>query len=74
MTHPLFDLTGRVAVVTGAAQGMGRSMAIAFAEVGADVIIADINAEGLESTAEDIRKLGRRVIPITCDVTDIEQI
>ncbi|MBC7815042.1 MAG: SDR family oxidoreductase, partial [Burkholderiales bacterium] len=47
---------------------------IAFAEVGADVIIADINAEGLESTAEDIRKLGRRVIPITCDVTDIEQI
>jgi NAD(P)-dependent dehydrogenase (short-subunit alcohol dehydrogenase family) len=74
MTHQLFDLTGRVAVVTGAAQGMGRSMAIAFAEVGANLVIADLNTQGLENTAETIRQLGRRVLPITCDITDIEQI
>jgi len=74
MTHPLFDLTGRVAFVTGAAQGMGRSMALGFAEVGADLVIADLNGEGLQATAAEIEKLGRRVIPITCDITNIEQI
>lgn len=74
MTHPLFDLTGRVAIVTGAAQGMGRSMALALAEVGADLIIVDLNTQGLQATAEQIEKLGRRVIPVTGDVTDIEQI
>ena len=43
MTHQLFDLSGRVAVVSGAASGMGRAMAIAFAEVGADLMLVDIN-------------------------------
>lgn len=74
MTHPLFDLSGRVAVVSGAAQGMGRSMAIGFAEAGADVMICDINKDGLEATAAHIQGLGRRAIPVTCDITDIAQI
>jgi NAD(P)-dependent dehydrogenase (short-subunit alcohol dehydrogenase family) len=74
MTHPLFDMTGRVALVSGAAQGMGRAMAIAFAEAGADLLIADINAQGVEATAEHIRSLGRRVIAVPCDITKIEQI
>ncbi len=74
MAYPLFDLTGRVALVSGAAQGMGRAMAIGFAEVGADVMIADINADGLNATAAYIRKLGRRAIPVLCDVTQIDQI
>src|SRR5260221_7781179 len=74
MTHPLFDLTGRVALVSGAAQGMGRAMAIAFAEVGADVMITDLNEQGVQATAEHIRGLGRRAVPVTYDITDIGQI
>lgn len=72
MTHPLFDMSGRVAVVTGAAAGMGRAMALAFAEVGADLVITDVNAEGVQKTADDIAAMGRRVIPTTYDVTDLK--
>lgn len=74
MTHPLFDLSGRVALVSGAAQGMGRSMAIAFAEVGADLLICDVNEAGVNATAEEIKSLGRKAIPHVCDITDIEQV
>jgi NAD(P)-dependent dehydrogenase (short-subunit alcohol dehydrogenase family) len=72
MTHPLFDLTGRVALVSGAASGMGRAMAIAFAEVGADLVLSDINEEGVQRTAEHISSLGRRAIPTTYDITDLD--
>lgn len=74
MTHPLFNLTGRVALVSGAAQNMGRAAAIALAEAGADLMLADVNGPGAEATAEDIRKLGRRAIPVVCDVSNEEQI
>ena len=53
---------------------MGRSMAIAFAENGADLLLTDLNAEGVQATAEHIHSLGRRAIPTTYDVTDIDQI
>ncbi len=72
MTHPLFDLSGRVALVTGAASGMGRAMAIGFAEAGADLLLADINEEGVKRTAEQIASLGRRAIPTTYDITDLD--
>lgn len=74
MTHPVFDLSGRVALVSGAASGLGRAMAIGFSEVGADLMLADINAEGMRETAEQIEALGQRAVPITCDVSDPEQI
>ena len=74
MMQRLFDLSGRVALVTGAAQGMGRAMALALAEAGADLLIADINSEGVNATATSIGKLGRRAHAVTCDVTSIEQI
>jgi NAD(P)-dependent dehydrogenase (short-subunit alcohol dehydrogenase family) len=74
MTHPLFDLAGRVALVSGAAQNLGRSAAMALAEAGADLLIADINEQGLLDTAEAIRLLGRHVLPLTCDVSDEQQI
>ena len=57
MSHKLFDLSGKVAIVSGAAQGMGKEMSIGFAEVGADVILVDINNIGAEDTANDISKL-----------------
>ena len=50
----LFDLTGRIAVVTGSAQGMGRAMATALAEAGADLVLLDRNAAGIEATAHSI--------------------
>jgi len=53
---------------------MGRAAAIALAEVGADLMIADIKEEGLQGTAETIRQLGRRVVPVICDVSDESQI
>jgi NAD(P)-dependent dehydrogenase (short-subunit alcohol dehydrogenase family) len=74
MTHPLFDLSGRVGLVSGAASGMGKQISIALAEVGADVMLADINLDGAEDTAEEIRALGRKAVPILCDMSKPEQI
>ena len=74
MTHPLFDLSGRVALVSGAASGMGRQMALALAEVGADLVLADINQAGMDATAHDISQLGRRAVPVLCDVSQPDQI
>jgi NAD(P)-dependent dehydrogenase (short-subunit alcohol dehydrogenase family) len=71
---PLFDMTGRVALVTGAARGMGRAMAIAFAEHGANLLLVDLNAQGLDETARAIQALQRRAVPAVCDVSDTDQI
>ena len=69
MASNLFDLTGRVALVSGAAQGLGRAMATALAEAGADLMLADRNTEGVRRTADEIASLGCRAIPVTCDVS-----
>ncbi len=74
MSHPLFDLSGRVALVSGAASGMGKAMALGFAEAGADLMLADINEAGMNETAGDIEQLGRRVVPVVCNVSDATQI
>lgn len=74
MLHPLFDLTDRVALVTGAARGLGRAMSLALAEAGAHVMAADRDLEGAEETAAGIEKLGRRAQPVRCDVSNPEQI
>lgn len=74
MPHPLFDLTGRVALVSGAARGMGRAMALGFAQAGADLLLADLNAEGLGETAAEVARLGRRAVAAPCDIADTEQI
>lgn len=70
----MFDLTGRVAIVSGTASGMGQAMATVFAEAGADLVLLDINAAGNEATAHTISQLGRRAIPLTCDVANYEHI
>lgn len=74
MTHPLFDLTDRVALVSGAASGMGRATAIGLAEVGANLVLADINEDGMAQTAAELEKLGRKAIPVICDVSKTDQI
>src|SRR5690606_13033026 len=65
----LFDLTGRVALVTGAGRGLGRTMALALASAGADLAVSSRTQAEIDSLAEEIRSLGRRAEAITCDIT-----
>ena len=74
MTQPMFDLSGQVAVVSGAAQGLGQATAVAVAEHGADVALVDRNIEGAEATAETIRALERNVLVADTNVSDPEAI
>jgi NAD(P)-dependent dehydrogenase (short-subunit alcohol dehydrogenase family) len=74
MASSLFDLTGRVAVVSGAASGMGRAMSLALAEHGADLLLADLNEEGLQSAAQQAKAFGHRVISVVCNVSEPPQI
>jgi NAD(P)-dependent dehydrogenase (short-subunit alcohol dehydrogenase family) len=74
MSDPLFDLTGRVALVSGAASGMGRAMSLALAQHGADLMLADLDGEGVRRTAEQIVALGRRAVAVTCNVSQPEAI
>lgn len=64
------SIAGSVAVVTGAASGMGRATAHLFADEGARVAILDINASGLAAVAEEIRSVGAQVLPLTVDLAD----
>ena len=70
----MFDLHGRVVVVTGASSGLGLQMATGFAKQGADLVIMARRLERLEAVAETIRTLGVRCLPIRCDVTDTEAV
>ncbi|HEY0985142.1 SDR family NAD(P)-dependent oxidoreductase [Schlesneria sp. T3-172] len=65
----LFDLSGRVALVSGSASGLGKAMSLALAEHGADLLLADLNEEGLQATADAIRGLGRKAVTVKCDVS-----
>jgi NAD(P)-dependent dehydrogenase (short-subunit alcohol dehydrogenase family) len=64
------DLTGKVALVTGAASGIGRETALAFASRGADLAICDLNEEALEAFAREVEGMGRKVIRRRVDVAD----
>jgi len=66
-----FDLTGRVAVVTGAGKGIGAGIALCLARAGADVAVAARSAADIEAVAAAVRALGRRAIAVPTDVTDV---
>ena len=68
------ELTGKVAVITGGGSGIGRCMALAFADEGMDIAIGDIEAGPGEAVAEEVRAKGRRAISVTCDVTDLDSV
>lgn len=63
-------LTGKNAIVTGAAHGLGKEIAIGYAREGADVAVVDIDAEGAEETAKLIRELGRNAVAFMADVSE----
>jgi NAD(P)-dependent dehydrogenase (short-subunit alcohol dehydrogenase family) len=68
MMDPLFDFTGKVALVTGGSRGLGYQMVKAFAERGADVIIASRKLENCEKVAEEMRALGRKALAVSAHV------
>ena len=70
----IFDLTDRVALITGGAAGFGEAIAAGFAEYGCDVAVTDTDLDGAERVAESVRALGRRAIALPGDVADPEQI
>jgi NAD(P)-dependent dehydrogenase (short-subunit alcohol dehydrogenase family) len=74
LSRPDIHLTDQVAVVTGGGGGIGRAIALAYASVGADVVIADIVPERCEETAARVREMGRRALGLPTDVTDINQV
>lgn len=65
----LFDITGRVAVVTGAGSGLGKAMAIGYAQAGARLALLDLSEEGLTDVTEAVRSLGAEALPLAVDVT-----
>src|SRR5438046_3810593 len=73
-TKELFDLSGRVAIVTGGGSGLGRQMATALAEMGADVVLCARNAERCVETAAELSALGVRAAGLRCDVTSAEDV
>lgn len=72
----LFDLHGRVALVSASSQGLGRAMALAFAEAGADLVLpAHSNTGGVQDTAEAAKKMGRRAVVVSPgDFTNVDHI
>ena len=70
MSHALFDLTDRVALVSGSASGLGKAIALGLAESGADLVLADIDRDGMLRTVEEIEATGRKALPIVCDMSD----
>jgi NAD(P)-dependent dehydrogenase (short-subunit alcohol dehydrogenase family) len=72
--HVVADLSGRVALITGAASGIGRASALAFASAAASVALMDIDAGGLADTAAAARKAGSRAEVLVADVTDLQAV
>ena len=68
----MYDLTGKVAIVTGAGSGIGKASALKLAEAGADVVCADLDEKNALETVKEIEALGKRGLVVKCNVT-VEQ-
>ena len=74
MDYPQFGLNGRVALVTGAARGLGRAISLALANAGADVALGLRDVQADSGLAAEIRKSGRRALPLQMDMRSMDQI
>ena len=70
MKFPTFDLTGKVALVTGSTQGIGRAVALGMANAGADVVVVGRSVDNCNAVAGEIRDMGRRALAVPTDITD----
>jgi NAD(P)-dependent dehydrogenase (short-subunit alcohol dehydrogenase family) len=68
----MFDLTGKVAIVTGGAGGLGRPISIGLAKAGADVVVDDLEKADPQAVADEIKALGRKALAVSYDVTSAE--
>ena len=68
------SITGKVALVTGAAQGIGKAIALRLARDGADIALVDLNQEKLDAAAAEVRALGRRAFTYIADVSQLDQV
>jgi NAD(P)-dependent dehydrogenase (short-subunit alcohol dehydrogenase family) len=68
----MFDLTGKVAVVTGGAGGLGRPISVGLAKAGADVVVDDLAVANPQAVADEIKGLGRKALAVSYDVTSAE--
>src|SRR3954470_10585988 len=72
--NPTYDFSGQVALVTGAAAGMGLDTARAFAAAGAAVVLADVNEQALGTETDELNAAGHRALGVACDVADEDQV
>lgn len=63
---PLFDFTGRTVIVTGASRGLGRAIALGFAQAGADVVVSSRKVEGCDAVVREIEAMKRRAVAVAC--------
>jgi len=70
----MFDLTGKVAIVTGGARGIGKGITLTLAKQGADVVIVDLLSDEAEATASEVEKLGRKALAIKSDISKKEEV
>ena len=72
--NKMFDLTGRIALVVGGHGGLGKAIALAMGDAGADVVVASRNMDALKATAKEIQAKGRKSLAVSVDVVDAKQV
>ncbi len=74
MDRDRFDLTGKVALVTGGSRGLGRSMVLGFAAAGADVVVASRKLDACRAVAGEVEAMGHRALPWSCNVSNWDEL
>ena len=74
MSIPNFSLKGKVAIITGGSRGIGKAIALGFAEAGADITIADVNMEEASKTVGEIKALHRRALAVETNIATKSQV
>jgi NAD(P)-dependent dehydrogenase (short-subunit alcohol dehydrogenase family) len=68
MSHPTFSLNEKVALITGGSKGLGRAIALGYAQAGANIVVASRKGDACEAVAAEVRSLGRKAIGVACHV------